>query len=422
MVIQMPNSRILIVGGGVVGLCTAYYARQRGHHVTVVERGAPEDDGCSFGNAGFIVPSHCVPLAAPGMVAKGLRMMLNPESPFYLRLRWDRDLWRWSWLFYRAANAAHVAACAPLLRDLHLASRRLFDELADLTGNEFGLTPSGLLVLCRSAPGLREERETAELVRKLGLQVEVLTPEEAKRLEPNFQMNITGAVYYPQDGHLVPERFMATLRRLAADRGVQLSFSTEVAGWRVDHNRVIAAQTNRGDISADEFVIAGGSWSGRLTGQLGLRLPLQAGKGYHLTLPRAKTKPTRSVLLAEARVAVTPMGQRLRFAGTMEIGGLDLSLNPRRIHGMLKSIGQYLPEFGPDDFREGQRWCGLRPCSPDGLPYVGRFARYANLAVAAGHAMMGLSLGPITGQLMAQVLSGETPAIALERLNPDRYG
>ena len=154
---------------------------------------------------------------------------------------------------------------------------------------------------------------------------------------------------------------------------------------------------------------------------LRLKLPLQAGKGYSLTLQNPKRLPAISCILTEARVAVTPIGSSLRFGGTMEIAGLDESLNPARVRGIIKSVPRYFPEFGPDDFREVPAWRGLRPCSPDGLPYVGRFGRYANLSIAAGHAMMGLSLGPITGKLLAEILSGEAPSIPTQLLSPDRY-
>jgi D-amino-acid dehydrogenase len=215
---------------------------------------------------------------------------------------------------------------------------------------------------------------------------------------------------------------MAALQQELERNGVSFRWSTGVTGWRVADGRIDAVRTERGDLTADEYVIAGGSWSPEIARGLHVRLPLQAGKGYSLTLPRPKQRPSIGAILTEARVAVTPMGETLRFGGTMEIAGLDESINPARVQGILKSIPKYFPDFGPDDFRDVPVWRGLRPCSPDGLPYVGRFRRYANLSVATGHAMMGLSLGPITGKLMAEILSDAKPTIAIELLSPDRYG
>jgi D-amino-acid dehydrogenase len=419
--------RVIVVGSGSVGLCTAYYALQKGHQVTVLERGAPDRDCCSLGNAGLVVPSHFVPLAAPGMVALGLRMMLNPASPFYIRPRLSRDLLEWGWRFCRAANAAHVARAAPLLCDLNLASRRCYEELADRSDNEFGLVRKGLLMLCRTEERLHEEGRMAKTARQLGLSVDVLTPEEAARLEPALRMEIAGAVHFADDCHLVPPRFLAWLTRMLEEGGASISWSTEVTGWRAGGTarsvvrRIEAVRTSRGEFSADEYVLAAGSWSPQVLRDLHLRLPIQPGKGYSVTLPQPRRLPTHSLNLAEARVAATPMGSALRFAGTMELAGLNPSINATRVNAILQAVSRYFPEFGPDDFRGVPAWSGLRPCSPDGLPYVGRFGRYANLCAATGHSMMGLSLGPITGKLIAEILSCESPSIDVSALSPDRY-
>jgi D-amino-acid dehydrogenase len=412
---------VLVIGGGVIGLCTAYYALQKGHHVTVLERGGPDRDCCSLGNAGLIVPSHFVPLAAPGVVAAGLRMLLNPASPFYIRPRLDRRLFEWGWRFYRAANAAQVARAAPLLRDLCLASRACFEELAALSENDFGLVQKGLLVLCKTQERLHEEGEVAEAARKLGLGAEVLAPEEVARLEPGLRMEIAGAIRFTEDAHLVPPRLLDWLARAVEAGGARICWSTEVTGWRAGKGRVEAVRTSQGEFSAEEYVLAAGSWSPELARGLQLRLPLQPGKGYSVTLPEPKRRPSTPMILSEARVAVTPMGAALRFAGTMELAGLDPSINARRVEAILRAVPAYLPEFGPEDFRGVPAWSGLRPCSPDGLPYLGRVGRYANLSVATGHSMMGVTLGPITGRLLAEILSGEPTSLDASALSPDRY-
>ncbi len=417
----MSSKHILIIGGGVIGLSAAYYAMQKGHDVTVLERGASNHDCCSLGNAGMIVPSHLVPLAAPGMIALGLKWMWNPQSPFYIKPRLDWELLRWGWKFYRAANADHVSLSAPLLRDLNLASRHCFEELADLTDNDFGLVKKGLLMLCKTEHMLHEEAKVAEMAQALGVLANVLTPEQTAKLEPALRMDIVGAIYYPMDCYLTPHRFMATLTRLLDKGGAKIFWNTEVTGWRNNHSRIEAVQTNCNEFIADEYVIAGGSWSPTIARGLDVDLPMQAGKGYSLTLPNAKRLPTICSILTEARIAVTPMGSSLRFGGTMEIAGLNESVTRTRIDGILNSIPKYFPEFGPEDFRSLPVWRGLRPCSPDGLPYVGRCTRYNNLSVATGHAMMGLSLGPITGKLMAEILSDEKPSMDISLLSSDRF-
>jgi D-amino-acid dehydrogenase len=414
-------AHLTIIGGGIIGLCSAYYAAQRGHRITLIDRNPPQRDGCSFGNAGMVVPSHFIPLAAPGMVALGLKWMWNPESPFYIKPRLDADLLAWAFRFWRAATPDHVRRSAPLLRDLSLASRACFAALAASGGNDFGLVQQGLLMLCKSQHTLDEEAVTAAEARRLGLPAEVLDARATAALDPDVTMEIAGSVFFPQDCHLTPGRLMARLQQGLEQAGHRFLWSTEVTGWRRDGRRIRAVQTSQGELESDEFLLAGGSWSPGTGDGLGLRLPMQAGKGYSLTLTQPRQLPRLCSIFTEARVAVTPMGSSLRFGGTMEIAGLNEDINPVRVQGIIKSVPKYYPQFQPSDFAGIQPWRGLRPCSPDGLPYLGRSAAHTNLIVATGHAMMGLSLGPITGQLVAELASGQTPSIDLNLLSPDRY-
>jgi D-amino-acid dehydrogenase len=413
------EKNVTVIGAGVIGLCSAFYLARRGHRVTVIDRVAPEHEGCSFGNAGMVVPSHFVPLAAPGMVWRGLKWMWNPESPFWIKPRFDRELLDWGWKFWRASNQRQVTRAAPLLRDMHLASRSAFEEFSSET--DFGLVKKGLLALCKTEHAFEEEAKAAEAARALGIAAEVLDAAATAKLDPGVRMDIAGSVYFPTDCHLSPERFMSGLRARLEKAGVQFLWRTDVTGCRVNGGRVDCLQTPAAEILADEFVLCGGSWSPLLARQLGLKLPMQAGKGYNLTLPRPRQLPQICAILTEARLAVTPMGNALRFAGTMEIAGLNERITPARVKGIIKSVPKYYPDFTPDDFAGIKPWCGLRPCSPDGLPYVGRTARCPNLTIATGHAMMGLSLGPVTGQLVAQIISGVDPFLDISQLNPDRY-
>jgi D-amino-acid dehydrogenase len=214
---------------------------------------------------------------------------------------------------------------------------------------------------------------------------------------------------------------MAALKRESEKAGVHFAWETEVRGWRAKGGRIDAVQTERGDLSADEYVLCAGTWSAPMARGLELVLPMEPGKGYSLTLPQPRRIPRVGVILSEARVAVTPMGGTLRFGGTMELAGLDEAINPVRVRGIVKSVTQYLPDFGGDDFRDVPVWCGLRPCSPDGLPYIGRFARHANLSVATGHGMMGVSLAPITGKLVVEGLASQAPSLDMALLSPDRF-
>ncbi len=414
--------RIVIVGGGVIGLSVARACALRGHRVTVVERHPESRDGCSFGNAGMICPSHFVPLAAPGMVALGLKWMADPKSPFTLRPRLDADLFAWAFKFWKSANARHVERASPVLRDLGLASRAIFLEMARTHGADFGLVQRGLLMLCKSRHTFDEETRLAEKARTLGIPAEVLDADQAARLDPDVTMDIAGAVHFPQDCHLVPRRFMEWLLADATRAGATFLWNKEVTGWRSEGGTLRALRTPAGEIEGDEFVLCGGVWSALVARDLGLSVPMQAGKGYSLTLPKPRQLPRICSILTEARVAVTPMGQALRFGGTMEIAGLDETIRPLRVQGIVEAAARYYPAFQPSDFDGIQPWCGLRPVSPDGLPYLGRSGRHTNLTLATGHAMLGLSLAPITGHLVAQLMTGETPDVEIGLLDPERHG
>ncbi len=415
----MKAKRVVIIGGGVIGLCSAYYALQRGFAVTVIEREPAGADNCSMGNAGMIVPSHFTPMAAPGMITKGLRWMLNPESPFYVRPRLSVDLLRWGWLFYRHSTARHVAASRELLRDLNLESRRLFEELA--ATENFGLKQRGLLMLCKTPKGLDEEAQVALDAQQIGLQAEILYPGAVAQLDPDVTLDIVGAVYFPQDCHLSPANFMASMRRRLIAAGAQIESAVTIDTLVTRGGQVTAVSAEKRCFEGDHFVIAGGAWSVDLLKSVDVNLSLQAGKGYSLTLPKPPELPRLCSIFAEAKVAITPMGNSLRFGGTLEVGGLDLTINPARVRGIVNSVQAYFPKFSARDFDGVKPWAGLRPVSPDGVPYLGQVPGLSNLLLATGHAMMGLSLGPVSGRLIADLLAGDSPFRPIESMSPGRF-
>ncbi len=415
------SKNVLILGAGAIGLSCALHCVRKGHHVTVIERNGAQRDGCSFGNAGMIVPSHFVPLAAPGMVALGLKWMWNPESPFYIKPRWDGELFDWAYKFWRAANAEHVRRSAPLLRDLSFASRVLFEEFAAQAENEIELVTRGLLMLCKTQHALDDEAKFAAQANQLGVPAEILDAQQTAKIDPGVTMAVAGAIYFPKDGHFTPDKYLAALQRRCAEAGVKFEWNAEVSGLAIRENKIAAVQTSCGEFSADEIILCGGSWSPVIARGLGLKIPIQAGKGYSLTLAQPRELPRLCSIFTEARMAVTPMGSSLRFGGTMEISGLNEAINPVRVQGITKSVAKYFPKFSPADFENIQPWRGLRPCSPDGMPYLGRTTKFSNLIVATGHAMMGMSLSPITGKIVSEIVSGEQPVFDLRLLSPDRY-
>ena len=413
---------VIICGGGIVGLSSAYYLAREGFRVTLIERNAEGADSCAHGSAGYISPSHMVPLAAPGMVLKGLKWMLSSRSPFYIQPRLDSDLLRWGWLFARHCTAEHTRRAAPVLRDLCLVGRKLFVELADITGHAFELKTEGLLNLCKTQEVLDHETHgLAAIANELGVEARVLNAAQTAALEPGTRLDIAGSVYFPIDAHITPRKFILALTVLLKEMGVQFQWNTTVYGWQSDAGRLTAVHTTAGALMADEFVLAGGSWSPAMLAGLGMRLPMQAGKGYSLTIEQPRYQLTKSLILTERRVAVTPMGNMLRFGGTMEISGHNDRVRPERIEQIITAALDYFPDFNPQDFAGIKPWFGYRPVSPDGLPYIGRFNRQSNLTAACGHAMLGLTLAPVTGLLVAEILTGRKPSVDLSMVNPNRY-
>lgn len=411
----------VIIGAGVIGLCTALNAARRGHRVIVLERHEKQHEGCSSGNAGMVVPSHFTPLAAPGMVALGLKWMRDPESPFYIKPRLDAGLLDWAFKFWRASTAERVAAAAPLLRDLSFTSRALFEELATDQQDDFELVKRGLLMLCKTEHALEEEAEMAATANALGVTARVLNARETAEMEPDTTVDVAGSVYFPGDCHLTPMLFLRTLRRRCRDAGVVFHFNTEVSDLHFEDGCVRSVTAGHAEYDVGELVLSAGSWSAELARKLGLKIPMQPGKGYSLTQPSPRRQLRLCSILTEARVAVTPMGTALRVGGTMELAGLNEEISPARVRGIARALPRYYPEFTAADFQGIKPWMGLRPCSPDGLPYIGRTRRCKNLLIATGHAMMGLSLGPVTGDIIGRLLDGEDPGFDLSLLSPDRF-
>ena len=416
----MHQVDVAIIGGGALGICTAHYLRAMGRRVAVIEKGEVAA-GSSYGNAGMIVPSHSVPLAEPGVIGQGLKWMLDPESPFYIKLRWDRALWRWLWQFYRACRSEQVRRAMPLLRDLHLESLRLYAELDALGELEFGFGRRGRLLVCNSDRGLEGVVQESRHMRELGLQVEVLDAEGVQEIEPAVSFACRGGVFYPQDAHLDPARFVRALARHVEHRGGEIHSATEVLGFIREGRRIRAIETTRGTFSAAEVVLAGGTWTPGLARGLGLELPIQPAKGYSVTVARPSRFPATPFMLTEAKVAVTPMGKTLRFAGTMELAGMDLAINQRRVGALLRAIRDYVPDYDPEQFDIREIWRGLRPCTPDGLPLLGRPQQWDNLTLAAGHASIGMSLAPASGQLVARLVERQDPGMEISLLRVERF-
>ncbi len=412
---------VLVIGGGAVGVCAAHYLSLAGREVTLVEKGEI-CSGSSHGNGGLIVPSHSIPLAAPGVARKALKWMLNSTSPFYIKPRLDRELMSWLWRFWRCGNRRHVRRAIPLLRELNLASLELFQELAGLDGMDFSLERRGMILLFKEMAHLEEEMSNVELMRNAGVHAEQMTPVQIEEMNPGLDARAVGGIYFEQDGHLVPWRFVKQLAERASQHGVDVRPHTQVLSMESNKSRRIrTVRTTRGDFEASEIVLASGSWSPTVSAGLGLNLAIQPAKGYSITYKLPQEAPTLPMSLMEAKVGITPMGEFLRFAGTLELAGMDLTIDEVRVRAILSAVPQYLPHLNPAHLELVEIWSGLRPCTPDGLPFLGRCRDWENLTIAAGHAMIGLSLGPITGKLVAEMVTGAPVSVNLELTRVERF-
>ena len=390
--------------------------------MTLVERNAEGADSCAHGSAGYVSPSHVEPISAPGMVWQGLKWMMSSRSPFYIKPRLSIDLMHWGWLFAQNCTPEHRLRSAPVLAQHCLESRKLFVELAEKTGNSFEFEAQGLFNLCKTPETVAKyEKGLVALANSVGVEAKILTPQQVAALEPGVRLDIAGAAYFPIDAHISTRKFIPALVALMKHQGVKFQWGTSVQGWRSEGGKVTGLATSAGNLVADEYVLATGSWAPETVRGLGLALPMQAGKGYSLTIEKPRFKLTKPMILSERRVAVTPMGDTLRFGGTMEVSGHSDNVRPERIEQIVSAAQVYFPDMSAADFAGIKPWFGYRPVSPDGMPYIGRFAKQSNLTAACGHAMLGVTLAPITGYVVAELLAGKKPSVDLSLTNPDRF-
>jgi len=409
--------RVVVVGAGVVGLTCAIELRRRGAAVTLIERSVP-GSGASSGNAGWITPVFASPLPAPGVVMTSLKWMLKPDSPLFIKPRADFALIRWLWSFWRHANARDFERGVHAYASFASHAMSDFDSLA-ARGVTLDIQAGGSLFLFTTRDGARHLRDEVELMREFGYgPVEILGPTEARALEPSITTNVAGGILVPQERYLRPETMVEALVRTAADLGVALRTSTAAAGFSASGDQVTVVDTTEGSFDADEFVVAAGAWSPRLLQTLDLRMPIQGGRGYGITIEMPGTTLRRATYLAESRIACTPFDGALRLAGTMEFGDLDAPPDPRRFAAIRRGADAYLSGWRGGTEHE---WVGARPVTPDGLPVIGRFRRYRNISIASGHAMLGVTLAPSTAIAIADLLCDGRSRYDIAAFAPDRF-
>ena len=412
--------KVTIIGGGVIGLCSAYYLQKEGYEITVIERG-DITDGCSFGNMGYMSPSHFIPLASPGIIAEGLKHMLSSSSPFYVKPRLNWDLMQWGYRFWKSSNAATVKKNAPHLNALLQLSRHLINDMRTEIGDVFNMEEKGCLMMCKQQKTLDHEFHLADDAEKFGLKVDRLNAQQVQALEPDVELDVAGAVLFKDDCHFNPGKMMLALKKYLEHKGVQFQLNTTVTGFEKVNNKISAVITDKGKFDCEQIVLATGSWLPVVAKMMGIKLLLQPGKGYSHTYQHVEKNIKYPAILVDGRCAITPWGHQLRIGGTMELSGINNKVLVNRMQGIYDSATNFYPglkiDFPPTD----KIWNGLRPVTPDGLPYIGKVSNLANVTIAGGHAMLGISEGTGTGKLVAEILSNKNTSIDMPAFSPARF-
>ena len=412
------KKKIVIIGGGIIGLCTAYYLNEKGHNVTIVDK-SDMNSGTSYVNAGYLSPSHLIPLASPDSLKNGLKWMFDSKSPLYIKPRFSLSLLNWMYAFAKSSSNYHVNKSIPLIKDITLLSQQLYDEIKQKSYFNFHYEKKGLLMLCKSQKYLDSESKLVDTAVSHGLNAKMVTKSDLKKIEPNIEIDAIGGSYFNCDFHTTPNEFMSEMKKYLKISGVKIIKNTKITDINIKNGIIKNINSFENKIYADEFVLCAGSWSNLLAKKLNLKLLLQAGKGYSINI-LDKTKITIPAILSEAKVAVTPMNGFTRIAGTMEIAGINKNISKARVDTIVKLSKNYYPDLKIKSTDINNASSGLRPVSPDGLPYIGRSSKCDNLIIATGHAMMGWSMATATGLIVSEILEKKKLSLNIESYSPDR--
>ncbi len=407
------------MGGGLIGLSSAYYLARRDWRVTVLERGHI-GSGASHGNCGYVCPSHAMPMAAPGAVGRTLRMMLKRDSALSIPLRWNPSLWKWLFHFSRECRVDRMLTAASGRNALLASSMKLYRELQQQKDFECEWQDRGLLLVYKSKHEFDEFRQTADLLkREFSIEAVPHAGEEVRELEPALREGMAGGWHFTSDAHVRPDKLLAAFRKACEQQGVTIREGVEVKSIQISTGKVTSIETTAGAMTADLFVLATGAEAPKFAKPLRCRIPIQPGKGYSITMAAPSNIPKIPMIFEEHHVAVTPMDGAFRVGSTMEFTGYDSSLNSKRLALLRKSAMEHLVEPLPETVTE--EWCGWRPMVYDGLPCIDKTPGASNVIVAAGNGMIGLATAPATGRLVSEIATDAEPHIPAEPYSVKRF-
>ena len=407
----------LVIGGGVLGVNCALALADAGRSVTLVEQNTV-CSGCSHGNAGWVTPCHSLPIPGPGLVYQTLKWMLQGDSPLYIKPTLRPAMWSWLWRFYRHCNEPAQLRGLQAMAELNRHVLPLTRELVQRHQIDCQFEQRGITYAFRTESGLQKGIRECKRLNDHGIPGEVLSAAELRAREPELSDTMCGGVFYPGEADCVPDQFVKQLANRLPDQDVQILDQTTVNGYTVQGTRVTEVATSSGVLHPENVVFAAGAWTLIQGRKLGLRLPVEPAKGYSVTLKRQPGTPQNPLNLAEAKVGVTPWQDTIRLAGTMELAGLQLQINQRRVAAIVRAAKQYLPHFAAAEPLE--TWTGMRPLSSDGLPIIGRSKRFDNLLIATGHGMLGLTQSVVSARIIAQLVLGGDPGLDVTPFAPER--
>ena len=410
---------VVIVGGGHIGIACAHYLQQDGHDVTVVDQG--EIGGaCSRANCGFIVPSHVLPLTTPDAPVQGIQSIFQPRAAFRVKPQLRGSLMRWMWEFGRRCTHSRMMEASGTLRSLLDASASQYRELLRSPELECDWQENGMLFVFRTSKALDDFARTDTLLTsEYGLSASLIDGADLQDFEPALLDDLAGAYFYEDDSHLRPDRLNAAWTKLLEARGVRFIEQCRVEAIEKSNGRISRLQTSQGDLSADHYVFAAGAWSSSLAASLECEIPVEPGKGYSVTMTNPDTMPTHPMLMPEKHIGVTPFDDGLRIASMMEFAGFDSSIPPFRIEQLQDSAKPFLKN--PTGPVIEDTWYGWRPMTWDSLPIIGRTADLSNALLATGHNMLGLSLAPVTGKAIADLVAERPTDVPLDAVSPTRF-
>ncbi len=413
------SKNIAIIGGGIIGLCSAYYLIKDGHKVTIIDKSSL-DSGASYINAGYLCPGHIIPLAAPGIIKQGIRWMFDSSSPLYIEPRINIEFFKWMYAFYKSCTDKHVINSIPGILNLSLLSQDLLQEIKDENNFKFHYEKKGLLMLCKTEKAMLHEEHTVKLAIENGLVAKMINKSEIKQIEPDVEIDSIGGAYFKCDHHSTPGEFMSVLKEFLLRKGVRIFKNTLIDNFVLEGEKIKRIFFDGQHIEFDEYVFAAGPWTNYLCNKIGIKLLLQSGKGYSMNVCE-ETKINLPAILVESKCAITPMNGFTRFSGTMEIASVNNNnIRRNRVDAIANSACSYYPNLKINEDVRSKAVFGLRAISADGLPYIGRSTKIKNIVIATGHNMTGWSMSTGTGKLVSDFVSEKTPIIDTSFYNPER--